>query len=410
MYLSSGRPSASVTHCVGLANALCSAGHRVTLYVLTSRETLRGLPCAPGVHRVALELGGSEDTTDLSQEARFVRFAAQLRQRLPRHHVHHAHDWAAARALAQARGSLSGSLVRTVHQLTGGERALDRREAESLRSCDLVLTVSDELRRSLNARYGVHSERVDNGVDFARFAKPPVRDVVALGSRLGLSSAGSLLFTYGGISRRKNTLQVLEVFLRVLRRSASAMWVIIGDDEAGADEQAYRAEFDARVEAAGPWVKQAITRAGTLDDAELVSSYQVADAVVCASTTTGFGLCALEALAGGAPLVAARRGPFMEYLDRDCADLVDVDDLAEFERVLTRVLLRARSDDRRISAGMERARRHTWPRVAAQHVRAYGDLLFPDASVPSAWSGAAARETTGVIFKPGQPQRRLGSR
>jgi glycosyltransferase involved in cell wall biosynthesis len=120
--------------------------------------------------------------------------------------------------------------------------------------------------------------------------------------------------------------------------------------------------------------------AGVLSEAELMASYQLADAVVCASLKEGFGMCALEALAAGVPLIASRRAPFTEQLDDRCATLIDPESPEALSAALWRVLLCGRVDNARLSQGLERARRFSWQRAATDHVRLYGELRARPAS------------------------------
>jgi glycogen(starch) synthase len=197
--------------------------------------------------------------------------------------------------------------------------------------------------------------------------------VVELGARLGLCSAGPVLVSYGGIEARKNSLGVLRAFLALRKRLKSATWVVIGGS--GLFEQAaYREEFDRLLSEATEEDRKAVILAGVLSERELIASYQLADAVVCASLKEGFGMCALEALAAGAPLVASRRAPFTEHLDERCAVLVDPESPEQLVSALWGVLLRGRSDHARIGNGVERAKRFGWSRVAETQVRMYREL------------------------------------
>jgi glycosyltransferase involved in cell wall biosynthesis len=210
-------------------------------------------------------------------------------------------------------------------------------------------------------------------MDPARFSMPPARDVVELGARLGLASAGPVLFSYGGIEPRKNSLAVLRAFLALRRRLPSASWVIVGTD-APFESGNYRREFERILGAASLEDQRSVSFAGVLDERELLASYQLADAVVCASLKEGCGMCGLEVLAAGVPLVASRREPFTEQLDEHCATLVDPESHDELCAALWRALLGGRGDHARLASGIERARRFSWARVAGEHVRLYGEL------------------------------------
>jgi glycosyltransferase involved in cell wall biosynthesis len=110
--------------------------------------------------------------------------------------------------------------------------------------------------------------------------------------------------------------------------------------------------------------------------ATLARLYQEAQAVVCPSLWEGFGLAALEAMACGAPVVAANRGGLPEVVG-DAGLLVDparVDALREAMYTLAvqeplRAALRAR--------GLARARAFSWRHVAEATVAVYQEALGP---------------------------------
>jgi glycosyltransferase involved in cell wall biosynthesis len=307
-----------------------------------------------------------------------------------------------------ARPKMGGALVaRTVHHVERFDSPyLEHCQAQTIRGADLVLSVSDATREEVLARYGVSSERVESGVDAARFAMPPARDVVELGARLGLCSSGPVLISYGGVEQRKNSLGVLRAFLELRRRLPRASWVIIGG-VSPFEQPAYREEFQRVLGAASEADRRSVIMAGLLSEHELLASYQLADAVICAAHKEGFGTCALEALAAGVPLIASRKAPFTEYLDERCATLVDPSSHEELCQALWRVLLRGRGDHARLASGIERARRFTWSRAALDHVRLYHDLIAARRSQrPSAPAALEVGAARGSARDPSKVRRR----
>lgn len=373
LYTHSLAPRGSVVQCAALADALHGLGHDVTVYGMAEREDAAFF--RPLRARLALipvsSPGGNLDRLAGQHMADVERYLA-AHKRL--HDVHHAQDWLMGSALGHARDKLSGALVRTVHHVERFDSPyLEHCQAQSIRNADLVLSVSDATREEIKQRYRVDSQRVESGIDSVRFGMPPARDVVELGARLGLCSAGPVLISYGGVEQRKNSLGVLRAFLMLRKRLPNASWVIVG--QAGPFEQpGYRAEFERVLAAASDQDRRAVIFAGVLDERDLLASYQLADAVVCASLKEGFGMCALEALAAGVPLIASRRAPFTEQLDERCATLVDPESPEALSAALWRVLLCGRGDHGRLAQGIERARRFNWQRAATDHVRLYAEL------------------------------------
>ncbi|MDB4990621.1 MAG: putative secreted protein [Myxococcaceae bacterium] len=386
LYTYSTQPRGSVVHCASLADALVAQGHSVTVYALAkpgSESFFRAL-------EAQLVLIACEPApADLAQliEQRISEFARCVRELSPMHDVHHAQDCLAANALLRGRPR-RGAVVRTVHHVEHFESSsLEQYQMRSICDSDLVLSVSETTQNDVQRHYGVRSERVNNGVEQSRFERPAKAAVAQLRTRLGLGDASPVMVSFGGIAPRKNTLRLLDAFLSLRCRVPSARWLLVGGASI-LEHSVYRDEFERRLTRASAADQRAVVCTGILSDAEVAASYGLADVVASPSLREGFGLCALEALAAGVPLVASRRAPFTEYLDDDCALLVDPEDGNQLLSALERALS-SEGQSARIQAGIERARGFCWSRVADEHQQLYRALV---AGVPArAFRAGAAR-------------------
>jgi len=372
LYTYSTQPRGSVVHCAALADALVEAGHRVTVYALAkpgSENFFRSLDA----QLVSIACEAAPATLEQLIEQRISEFARCLRELSPAHDVHHAQDCLAANALLRARPK-RGAVVRTVHHVEHfTSAALEHCQTRSILDSDLILTVSDATQSDVLRDYQIGSERVHNGVDSARFERPSTTAVAQLRTRLGIAHAHPIIVSFGGIEPRKNTLRLLEAFLALLQREPGARWIIVGGASI-LDHSAYRGEFERRLSACPVEVQRAVVCTGVLSDAQVAACYALADVVAQPSLREGFGLCALEALAAGVPLVASRRAPFTEYLDEGCAILVDPENGDELASALRRALsYDGRAE--RIQSGLVRARRFRWSHVADEHQRLYTQLI-----------------------------------
>jgi glycosyltransferase-like protein len=379
LYTYSTQPRGSVVHCAALADALVAKGHSVTVYALAkpgSESFYRTLEA----QLVLIACEPAPVTLELLIEQRISEFARCVRELSPMHDVHHAQDCLAANALL--RGRPKGAVVRTVHHVEHFDSAsLEHCQARSIHDSDLVLSVSEVTQRDVSRHYGIESERVHNGVDRGRFERAAKSAVAQLRMRLGLAQGvGPVIVSFGGIEPRKNTLRLLEAFLTLRRSEPHAHWVIVGGASI-LDHGVYREEFERRLARASEADRRAVVCTGVLSDAEVAASYGLADVVASPSLREGFGLCALEALAAGVPLVASRRAPFTEYLDDDCALLVDPESGAELAAALTRALA-PEGRAARVQRGIERARGFAWSEVADEHERLYTALCARISGVP----------------------------
>ncbi|MGN7977335.1 glycosyltransferase family 4 protein [Microbacterium sp. 22195] len=104
---------------------------------------------------------------------------------------------------------------------------------------------------------------------------------------------------------------------------------------------------------------------GERDAAGVAERIAAATAVVVPSRSESFGIVALEAWRGGAPLVMTSRGGAAEFI-RDGEDglLVDPEDASALTEALRRMLSDAPLRDQLAAAGLERVKAFSWPRVA----------------------------------------------
>ncbi|MCB2225999.1 MAG: glycosyltransferase family 4 protein [Desulfarculaceae bacterium] len=122
---------------------------------------------------------------------------------------------------------------------------------------------------------------------------------------------------------------------------------------------------------AADWAKpsERLVLLPSLEDAELARAYQAASTVVMPSLYEGFGLPALEAMACGVPVVAARRASLPEVVG-DAGLLVEPEPEAlakGMETVLADPALAARLRE----AGPQQASRFSWQKTALTTLRIY---------------------------------------
>ena len=109
---------------------------------------------------------------------------------------------------------------------------------------------------------------------------------------------------------------------------------------------------------------------GAVPPAELARLLHAADLVVVPSRTESFGLVAVEAMACGTPVVAARVGGLPDAVG-DAAVLVDGHDPRDWAEALARLLADPAARAALGEAGRRRAATMSWRDTARAHLEAY---------------------------------------
>lgn len=207
-----------------------------------------------------------------------------------------------------------------------------------------VLTVSGYAREAL-IRHGVAPAArlsvAPNGCDHVRRA-PPDRTAWA---RFGLPPGGYVLAP-ATAQAHKNIRLLIEA---MRARPAGLTLALFGETPAGAIAPD-----------PPPWVRTL----GRVSDAELFGLMAGAAAFACPSLTEGFGLPPLEAMAMGAPVVAAPCGALPETCG-DAALYADPHDAAAWAAAFARLAGDRALRARLAAAGAAQAARFTWERSAA---------------------------------------------
>ncbi|MBL9076824.1 MAG: glycosyltransferase family 4 protein [Planctomycetes bacterium] len=226
-------------------------------------------------------------------------------------------------------------------------RAVLRR---SLRRADAVVAPSQwtagELTRLVP---GLQPIVVPNGVDLPPpGATPPA-------PRRPLPPHGYLLHT-GHLEPRKNLGVVVRALAALPEDRRPELW-LVGRD-AGSGQALVRAPF--------------VRWFGAVDDDELPALYAHARAIVVPSRLEGFGLCALEGLAHGRPVLASDRTALPEVLG-GLGTLLPPDDVAGWATAIA-ALPPPGSEDGAAAARRARAGRFAWPAAAAQQLAVWRRL------------------------------------
>ncbi len=209
------------------------------------------------------------------------------------------------------------------------------RRAQSLKRADLLLAISESARREAIEMLSIPAERVEVALLAAGDEFHPVEMSQAhravLRAKFGLRE--SFILYVGAIEARKNVSLIIEAFSRMPASLQEATPIVFGGRILSEERLQLRAaacRFGVDPER--------IVFPGFIDESDLAALYGLCSVFVFPSTHEGFGLPPLEAMACGAPVLAARNSSLPEVMGRD--DLMfgtfDADELAaKMQRILT---------------------------------------------------------------------------
>ncbi len=353
----------NAAHVDGLSHALAGTGCDVVLAtlaqpgspadavvggvrVLRARTDLPWLPDDELVTRVA------------SANHHLVKLSARLGDWTP--DVIHAHDWQvawAADTLAELHGArLTATFHSTERGRHGGRvppgepstvHAVESWLAHRARD---VIASSRFMLREVISGFELRPEcahLIPNGIDPAWWST---------GEEPG--NRAPLVFTWGRVQYEKG-FQVLASAMRALRSRVPGIECVIGG------RGSYLPDLQSQIDVEG--VNDIVQLPGYLADDELRDAVHRAGCVVIPSLYEPFGIVALEALAGGAPLIVAETGGLAELVDGTGAGLLfEPGNAAHLASCIELVLTdRDLADDMRRRGAQLLAERYSWDAIAA---------------------------------------------
>jgi glycosyltransferase involved in cell wall biosynthesis len=233
--------------------------------------------------------------------------------------------------------------------------------AWNARKATRVIAVSQATKDDLVRRYRVPKERVQvvhHGVT-SRF-RPT--DDPAVPARYGLPP--SYLLYLGTLQPRKNIERLLQAYARL---PAGAPPLVLAGAKGWYFERIART-----IDELG--LGQRLVLPGYVADEDVPAILSAATALVYPSLYEGFGLPALEAMACGTPVIAARTSSLPEVVG-EAGLLVDPLDVGALGAAMERLLSDAVLGEQLRSRGLERARAFTWERCARETMAVLEEAL-----------------------------------
>jgi glycosyltransferase involved in cell wall biosynthesis len=276
---------------------------------------------------------------------------------------------------------VEGPVVVSLFEVNWGRPELDREHdpdfvtsigsatEAAVRRADRIVTCATTSKGQIVDAYGFPPDRVHVvpfGVDRAIFH--PDRSgtgATLVRNRLG-DSRPYVLFA-ASLHPRKNLAAVRDAVVGLARRGfphALALVAAPAPDRADSSDLAKEGFADL------PGFPGRVVVFDDPTDSELSALMSDADAVCQPSTSEGFGLTVLEAMAAGAAVVVSDRGSLPELVQR--GGLVVEPRAAAVEQALVRLLTRPRASRRLRSRAVRRAKKLSWERTAREWARVAG--------------------------------------
>ena len=315
MLAHSTNPRGGVVHALALSEALTELGHDVVLHApdakgqgffRAARCETRPLPVAPAAPDMHAMIG--------QRVADYVEHFSESRNR--GFDVYHAQDGISGNALATLKAqALITGYVRTVHHLDDfADPRIAGLQSRSIREADAWMTVSSLWRDRLRDDFGVDATVCGNGVDRIRFHTGVDGRESELRLAFGLSPGPALSRDRRCRGAQEHTRNSGSLCAAGAVRPDAEL--VIAGGASLLDHNGYQQAFAARLARMGP-AAASVHWLGVIEDADMPRLYRLATALVFASLKEGFGLCVLEAMASGVPVIVSAIEPFISYLAPD---------------------------------------------------------------------------------------------
>ena len=254
---------------------------------------------------------------------------------------------------------------------------------EDFRRADTFLAISDHSRLEGIERLNLDSARVANISTAVENCFRPL-DLSASVRAACLATYGitrPFLFYAGGFDVRKDVERAIRAFTLLPADLCNQYQLVLGGELAEADENrlqamAVRAGLD----------RDFCLFTGQIDDDELIKLYNLCTAFIFQSSREGFGLPALEAMACGAPTIAAHASCIPEVVGLEEA-LFDPESDADMARLLSKTLANEAFRARLREHGLARAQKFSWDETASRALvaieRVFIERKFMPAMHPS---------------------------
>lgn len=235
-----------------------------------------------------------------------------------------------------------------------------------VRAADHIITLSENSKADIMRIFGLPEDRITVTYLAAgdHFRPDIPADTIQRIQRTH-QLPSTFFVSVGTLEPRKNLVRLVEAFRPVAARHPDCALVLVGSRGWGRGpllETVRRLGLEGRVQFLD----------GVGDD-DLPGIYRAALALVYPSLYEGFGLPPLEAMQCGCPVITSDVSSLPEVVG-DAALLVDPYRVDRIEAAMEELLLDRAKRERLTEKGLDRARRFTWERCAAETISVYDQV------------------------------------
>ena len=234
------------------------------------------------------------------------------------------------------------------------------------RSAELV-AVSDHTRDDLIDVLGINAQRISTIYEAVDPIYQPQSAAAIQAVRDKYTLLQPFFYYIGGFDARKNLPLLLRAFGRVHRRYPQSIQLVIGGQRPQHSSTLYPALDQIILDED---LASSVVFTGRVSSAENAALYAGAEAFVWPSRYEGFGLPPLEAMASGAPVLAANSSSIPEIVGTG-GMLLPPNDTEAWAMSMVRILTEPDWQQELRQRGYERAQIFNWSIFAAQIVQVY---------------------------------------
>jgi glycogen synthase len=276
----------------------------------------------------------------------------------------HAHDWLTSIAALEIKRRTGKPLAITIHAteydrcpLSPNKWILER-ETAAVKGADLIITVSEMMKKQLIERFGANPNKVVviyNAIEHSEWISEKIEKTF---------SGHKVVLFVGRVTMQKGPDFFLRAAKRVLEKNPDARFAIAG-----------KGDMLPQVikEAVSLGISDKVMILGYVPDEELANLYSSADVFVLPSVSEPFGITALEAMASRVPTILSRQSGVREIVKSAfVVDFWDIDEIAN--KILALLNYPSLHGSMRKNAH-EEISSLTWSKVAGETKKVYGRLL-----------------------------------